>query len=76
MLIKKQKVYILWSDSKILGVWSNLKNLLNDYQNDESFPSYSKVSKEFAALRKRGEKVLNLVYRNKHYQIFCGQIKE
>lgn len=51
---KNRKIYIMLSEGEILGAWTNLKYLCRDRNTEGEFPSYSKLSKEIAALRGEG----------------------
>ena len=53
--IKGRVIYILTFEYRILGSWTNLKQLCIDRNEIEKFASYSKLSKEIAELRKSDE---------------------
>ena len=74
---KNRKVYILLSDCEILGVWTNLKYLC-DAHDDIRFPSYSKLSKDIAILRKEGTEnpCIHFETKTKKYQIKVEIIKQ
>jgi hypothetical protein len=55
--IKGHLVYILLHEQQIIGTWSNLKHLCDDVKKDKEFISYSKLSKEIAAIRRDGIEV-------------------
>ena len=70
--IKGRVIYILTSECKILGSWTNLKQLCIDRNEVEKFASYSKLSKEIAELRKTDEQTDILTVNTKDgktYQI-------
>jgi hypothetical protein len=50
---KGRKIYVLTSNCKIIGTWSNLRHLCVELK-EKGFPSYSKLSKTVALLRKDG----------------------
>jgi hypothetical protein len=69
---KNRKVYILLSEGSILGAWTNLKYLCRDRNTEGSFPSYSKLSKDIAALRSESDETPVLTIKtkdNKDFQI-------
>ena len=53
--IKGRVIYILTFEFRIIGSWTNLRQLCIDRNEIEEFASYSKLSKEIAELRKNDE---------------------
>ena len=69
---KNRKIYIMLSDGEVLGAWTNLKYLCRDRNTEGVFPSYSKLSKDIAALRSEGHETPILDVKTKDgktYQI-------
>ncbi|MBL7815209.1 MAG: hypothetical protein JNL70_09370 [Saprospiraceae bacterium] len=69
---KNRKIYILLFEGTVLGAWTNLKYLCRDRNTEGVFPSYSKLSKDIAALRNEGNDtpVLSIKTKDsKEYQI-------
>lgn len=75
--IKGRIIYILLSDTNVLGSWTNLKQLCNDMKNN-GFVSYSKLSKEIATIRKDGNETPLILLKNKdekEYQLKVERLK-
>jgi hypothetical protein len=62
---KGQKVYVLLSNSEVIGVWSNLKHLCIEMNSDSPFCSYSKLSKDISKLRNEGNETGILKFKVK-----------
>jgi hypothetical protein len=71
---RKIRVYVLTSECQVIGIWTNLLKLCTDRNEIEKFPSYSKLSKEIALLRKDGAIADKLDFTTKWGKVYTIQI--
>jgi hypothetical protein len=72
--IKGRLIYILLSDKEVVGTWHRLRTLCNDRAKVETFPSYSKLSKEIAEQRSRAIERPSLVFTTKDGKPYIIQV--
>ncbi|MEY4906162.1 MAG: hypothetical protein RLZZ292_3977 [Bacteroidota bacterium] len=72
--IKGRLIYILISEHEVVGTWHRLRTLCNDRSQLETFPSYSKLSKDIAIQRNEGNERPTLVFTTKDGKSYTIQV--